>query len=153
SSQAYFAKFRISDESYFQTTLCHPLAPSSFPVYNNNLRHITWPYFNPEREWVLHPDPVEFRHVTKLMHSGALFARKFALGTSDIAWGEIEKLLRSGAQKQRADRVRRVLARAAPARKHQGRESFCAIPKGYDLEKVLANPVEKKERKVTRKHG
>ncbi|CAM9411024.1 unnamed protein product, partial [Hapterophycus canaliculatus] len=28
SLQAYFSRFRISDESYFQTVLCHPLAPS-----------------------------------------------------------------------------------------------------------------------------
>lgn len=91
--QAYFAKFRISDESFFQTTLCHPNAPSAFPVHNDNLRLVNWPPFDPETEWVLHPDPVEPKHVAKLMSSGALFARKFKLGTSDKAWSNIEEML------------------------------------------------------------
>ncbi|CAN0584249.1 unnamed protein product, partial [Laminaria digitata] len=91
--QAYFAKFRISDESFFQTTMCHPNAPDAFPVHNDNLRLINWPEFDPETEWVLHPDPVQPRHVPKLMGSGALFARKFELGTSDQAWSNIEGLL------------------------------------------------------------
>lgn len=93
TEQAYFAKFRISDESFFQTTLCHPAAPSAFPVHNDNLRLVNWPYFDPETEWVLHPDPVQSKHVPKLMNSGALFARKFELGTSDRAWSDIEGLL------------------------------------------------------------
>lgn len=42
---------------------------------------------------MLHPDPVQSKHVTKLMKSGALFARKFELGTSDRAWSDIEGLL------------------------------------------------------------
>lgn len=91
--KAYFAKFRISDESFFQTTLCHPNAPNAFPVYNDNLRLINWPYFDPETEWVLHPDPVQPQHVAKLMRSGALFARKFEYGTSDQAWANIEEIL------------------------------------------------------------
>ena len=91
--QAYFAKFRISDESFFQTTLCHPNAPSAFPVHSDNLRLVNWPYFDPETEWVLHPDPVQPKHVDKLMKSGALFARKFELGTSDEAWSNIEGIL------------------------------------------------------------
>lgn len=42
---------------------------------------------------MLHPDPVESKHVAKLMNSGALFARKFEHGTSDEAWSDIETLL------------------------------------------------------------
>lgn len=93
NEQAYFAKFRISDESYFQTTLCHPHAPPAFPVHNDNLRLVNWPYFDKETEWVLHPDPVQPKHVAKLMKSGALFARKFELGLSDRAWSNIEGML------------------------------------------------------------
>lgn len=62
-------------------------------MHNDNLRLINWPYFDPEKEWVLHPDPVQPRHVSKLMHSGALFARKFEHGTSDKAWSIIEGIL------------------------------------------------------------
>lgn len=93
AQKAYFSKFRISDESYFQTTLCHPHAPEAFPVFNDNLRHVNWPVFDEETEWVLHPDPVEPKHVKKLMNSGALFARKFEYGTSDQAWSNIEGIL------------------------------------------------------------
>ncbi|CAM9435366.1 unnamed protein product [Choristocarpus tenellus] len=149
SLQAYFAKFRISDESFFQTTLCHPNAHKSFPAYNNNLRHISWPYFNKETEWVLHPDPVDFHMVPKLMKSGAIFARKFSLGTSDTAWGAIEDLLNSGSRRKSAERVRRVLARAAPARKVTSRGEFCTVPRRYSLQKVLDNPIVKVERKST----
>lgn len=92
-TQAYFAKFRISDESYFQTTLCHPNAPDAFPVYHDNLRLINWPDFDPATQWVLHPDPVEVVHVNKLMSSGALFARKFEYKTSDQAWINIQQIL------------------------------------------------------------
>lgn len=42
---------------------------------------------------MLHPDPVQVKHISKLMNSGALFARKFVLGTSDEAWSNIEKIL------------------------------------------------------------
>ncbi|CAM9652109.1 unnamed protein product [Ectocarpus sp. 6 AP-2014] len=146
SLQAYFAKFRISDESFFQTTLCHPAAPSAFPVHNDNLRLVNWPYFDPETEWVLHPDPVQSKHVTKLMKSGALFARKFELGTSDRAWSDIEGLL-SEKGKHVGERILRVLERGKPARSVRGREQFCTVPEGYDLDYILRHQKIKRERK------
>ncbi|CAN0282876.1 unnamed protein product, partial [Hapterophycus canaliculatus] len=144
--KAYFAKFRISDESFFQTTLCHPEAPSAFPVHNDNLRLINWPYFDPETEWVLHPDPVQPKHVDKLMNSGALFARKFELGTSDKAWSNIEGIL-SLKGKHSSERVERVLERGRPARSVRGREEFCTVPQGYDLDYILRHQKVKRERK------
>lgn len=54
---------------------------------------------------MLHPDPVQVKHVSKLMNSGALFARKFVLGTSDEAWSNIEKIL-SQKVGGKADRLR-----------------------------------------------
>eukprot|EP00752_Nemacystus_decipiens_P018256 g16381.t2 len=80
SLQAYFSRFRISDESYFQTVLCHPLAPS-FRVHPDNLRFVSWPPVS-EGHYVLHPDPITSGvdgNVNVAMESGALFARKFDL--------------------------------------------------------------------------
>ncbi|CAM9304583.1 unnamed protein product [Ascophyllum nodosum] len=147
SLQAYFAKFRISDESFFQTTLCHPNAPEAFPVHNDNLRLINWPPFDPETEWVLHPDPVQVKHVPKLMTSGALFARKFVHGMSDEAWSNIEDILSNKGTIMR-DRIARVLKRGLPARSVQGRGEFCAVPAGYNLGYVLRHQKVKKERKT-----
>lgn len=56
---------------------------------------------------MLHPDPVQPKHVAKLMNSGALFARKFKLGTSDKAWSNIEGML---SKKVRASRVCALVA-------------------------------------------
>ncbi|CAM9732133.1 unnamed protein product, partial [Sphacelaria rigidula] len=144
SMQAYFSKFRISDESYFQTTLCHPHAPEAFPVFNDNLRHVNWPVFDEETEWVLHPDPVEPKHVKKLMNSGALFARKFEYGTSDQAWSNIEGIL-SMKGEAIAERIARLMARGRRARNVRGREELCTVPANYDLAYILRHQPIKKQ--------
>ncbi|CAN0083954.1 unnamed protein product, partial [Ectocarpus sp. 8 AP-2014] len=94
SLQAYFSKFRISDESYFQTVLCHPLAPS-FLVHPDNLRFVSWPDVI-EGHYVLHPDPITggaSGNVNVAMDSGALFARKFDTKVSQEAYTVLEKSL------------------------------------------------------------
>ncbi|CAN0180427.1 unnamed protein product, partial [Discosporangium mesarthrocarpum] len=78
--QAYFSRYRISDESYFQTVLCHPQAPD-FPVHNDNLRYVAWPWVG-EGHYVLHPNPITPGNLAAARNSGGFFARKFTLEVS-----------------------------------------------------------------------
>ena len=45
------------------------------------------------------------------------------------------------------ERVRRVLDRGEPARSISGREEFCTVPEGYDLDYILRHQKVKRERK------
>lgn len=46
-----------------------------------------------------------------------------------------------------SQRVGRVLKRGEPARSVSGRDKFCAVPKGYDLDYILRHQKVKRERK------
>ncbi|CAN0460592.1 unnamed protein product, partial [Ascophyllum nodosum] len=134
SLQAYFSRFRISDESYFQTVLCHPLAPS-FPVYSDNLRFVSCSPVS-EGHYVLHPDPITRYNVDEAIQSGVLFARKFDTEVSKGAYAILKKSL------SLADlgRLEKAVNRLAPAADVGGREKFCAIPEGYSIQEVLSRP-------------
>eukprot|EP00903_Cladosiphon_okamuranus_P019304 g17744.t1 len=140
SLQAYFSRFRISDESYFQTVLCHPLAPS-FRVHPDNLRFVSWPPVS-EGHYVLHPDPITGGvdgNVNVAMESGALFARKFDLEVSQEAYAVVEESL----SESKPGRQARAANRLSPAGAVTGRQRFCAIPEGYNIQEVLSRPPKK----------
>ncbi|CAM9458612.1 unnamed protein product [Ectocarpus sp. 13 AM-2016] len=140
SLQAYFSKFRISDESYFQTVLCHPLAPS-FLVHPDNLRFVSWPDVI-EGHYVLHPDPITggtSGNVNVAMNSGALFARKFDTKASQEAYTVLEKSL----SEPNPGRLARAANRLNPAAAVTGRQRFCFIPDGYSIQEVLSRPPKK----------
>ncbi|CAM9341638.1 unnamed protein product [Ectocarpus fasciculatus] len=140
SLQAYFSRFRISDESYFQTVLCHPLAPS-FLVHPDNLRFVSWPDVS-EGHYVLHPDPITggtSGNVNVAMDSGALFARKFDTKVSQEAYTVLEKSL----SEPNPGRLARAANRLNPAAAVTGRQRFCAIPDGYSIQEVLSRPPKK----------
>ncbi|CAM9851846.1 unnamed protein product, partial [Pylaiella littoralis] len=133
SLQAYFSKFRISDESYFQTVLCHPLAPN-FRVQKDNLRFVSWPSV-PKGHYVLHPDPMtggKDGNINIAMDSGALFARKFDLEVSQEAYAVLEKSL----SKPNPVRLAKAADRLSPAAAINGSQDFCAIPDDYNIKEV-----------------
>ncbi|CAM9862854.1 unnamed protein product, partial [Sphacelaria rigidula] len=134
SLQAYFSRFRISDESYFQTVLCHPQAPS-FPVYADNMRFVSWPDVG-EEFYVLHPDPITAANVGPALGSGALFARKFDYKVSQNAYLMIEHDL----SRTSPERVRRTSLRLSPASGVVDRKTFCEVPEGYSIQEVLSRP-------------
>ncbi|CAB1121365.1 GT14 [Ectocarpus sp. CCAP 1310/34] len=159
SLQAYFSKFRISDESYFQTVLCHPLAPSflvqpaeKVPIvclatkrlscsFTDNLRFVSWPDVI-EGHYVLHPDPITggaSGNVNVAMDSGALFARKFDTKVSQEAYTVLEKSL----SEPNPGRLARAANRLNPAAAVTGRKKFCFIPDGYSIQEVLSRPPKK----------
>ncbi|CAN0471159.1 unnamed protein product [Ascophyllum nodosum] len=134
SLQVYFSRFRISDESYFHTVLCHPPAPS-FPVYSDNLRFVSCPPVS-EGHYVLHPDPITRDNVDEAIQSGALFARKFDTEVSKGAYVILKKSLSLADP----DRLGRAVNRLVTAADVGGREKFRAIPEGYSIQEVLSRP-------------
>ncbi|CAM9333771.1 unnamed protein product [Phaeothamnion confervicola] len=121
----YFSKFRISDESYFQTVACHPSAPESTRICGDYLRQINWPQLLRGQTYRLHPKPISADQVFTFLSSGALFARKFDLEVpaSAAAMDRIEELLKDSSRS--AARVERSLARINNATEIIDRSSFC----------------------------
>ncbi|GAA0160021.1 glycosyltransferase [Lithospermum erythrorhizon] len=67
----YYSNFVSSPEGYFQTVVCN--APQFIPtVINHDMHYISWD--NPPKQ---HPHTLSLNDTTKIIASGAAFARKF----------------------------------------------------------------------------
>ncbi|KAL8032114.1 hypothetical protein ABFX02_13G073600 [Erythranthe guttata] len=81
----YYSNFVSSPEGYFQTVICN--SPDFAPtVVNHDMHYISWDY--PPKQ---HPHTLTVNDTTKMVSSGAPFARKFK--KDDLALDKIDREL------------------------------------------------------------